>query len=376
MNSATAAAVLLMATVNLPLAYGQAPPSPNIVFVHPPPYVATQPQPNNTQQRFQQPDGSVIVLSNPYAAAPPRGTYDPAPQSARHATQAAQSRPSANVAGTSKALTKINPGDVNYGGLLAQWRIAVVQDTIESIYWWTFVVLCLGLIFSFAYNAWLLRERRVRLDITADNFAQLWNDLIHARNEALKAIEVHNRWVAEIDRKFETPALTEASTSSDAPATALLTDGQPAVPPRVTPLSFMNRLNEDLAPSAEGSDQQIDVERQSTAAAISEAAAKLTVQSPATICAAITAAQQTQGFDKTTPVLPAKLTNGVATPVGTAATPLAGTEPPAEATQQTPPDAQKMLRAKDDKISNQRLLIRKLQDQIVTLKGQAPAGGA
>jgi hypothetical protein len=376
MKSTIATAVLLMATVNLPLAYGQAPPSPNIVFVHPPPYIATQPQPNNSQQRFQQPDGSVIVLSNPYAVAPPRGTYDPAPQSARHATQAAQSRPPANVAGTSKALNKINPGGLNYGGLLAQWRIAVVQDTIESIYWWTIIVLCLGLVFSFAYNAWLLRERRVRLDISADNFAQLWNDLIHARNEALKAIEVHNRWVAEIDRKYEGPALTEASTSSDTPAAALLTDGQPAVPPGVNALSFMTRLDADLAASDEDLIRQIDVKHQSTAAAISEAAAKLTAQSPATICAAITALKQIQGFDKTTPVLPAKLTNGVATPVGIAATPLAGTEPPAQGTQQTPPNVQKMLRARDDKINQQRLLIRKLQDQIMTLKDQAPAGGA
>ena len=122
-----------------------------------------------------------------------RWRYDPA---ARRGD--GEQRPS-NESGIERALKGINPCNVPYGGLLAEWRIAEVQETIENVYFWALIVLCCGFVLSTSYNAWLLHERENREQITGAIIAQLSNAHIFARGKALEAIEAHNKLVEEID---------------------------------------------------------------------------------------------------------------------------------------------------------------------------------
>jgi hypothetical protein len=104
-----------------------------------------------------------------------------------------------NESGIERALKGINPCNVPYGGLLAEWRIAVVQETIENIYYWGLLFLCGSLMLATLYIAWLLHEREDRLQITGGFIAHLWNAHMFARDKALEAIEAHNKLVKEID---------------------------------------------------------------------------------------------------------------------------------------------------------------------------------
>ena len=137
-----------------------------------------------------------------------RWQYDPA---ARRGD--GEQRPS-NESGIERALKGINPCNVPYGGLLAEWRIAVVQETIENVYYWALLVLCCGFVFSTAYNACLLHEREDRLQIAGGIIAQLWNAHMFSRDKALEAIEAHNKLVKEIDA--EDDAGEEQSTQPSA----------------------------------------------------------------------------------------------------------------------------------------------------------------
>jgi len=122
-----------------------------------------------------------------------RWRYDPAAKAGD-----ADHKPS-NESVIERALKGVNPCNVNYGGLLAEWRIAEVQETIENVYFWALIVLCAGLILSTSYNAWLLHERENREQITGAIIAQLSNAHIYARSKALEAIEAHNKLVEWID---------------------------------------------------------------------------------------------------------------------------------------------------------------------------------
>jgi hypothetical protein len=240
---------------------------------------------------------------------------------------------------------------VNYGGLLAQWRIVVVQETIESVYWWTLLVMSFAFGSALAYLYWLLRESDTRLNISAGNFAQLWNSYVHARNKALEAIAAHNRWVSEIDRKHEAAVPLGTSTLIANSTPALFTEGQPALSADIDALNMRDR------------------------AFLPAASPKLVLQSPATICAAITEARLQQCDDKQirSSQIVAGQTNGSRTP-GTEpddATGAPGTADDGTQEEKLTPAVQQRLKAREDKIANQRLLIRKLQDEIVTLKGQA-----
>jgi hypothetical protein len=122
-----------------------------------------------------------------------RWQYDPA---ARRGD--GEQRPS-NESGIERALKGINASNVPYGGLLAEWRIAVVQETIENIYYWGLLFLCGSLMLATFFIAWLLHEREDWLQITGGIIAQLWNAHMFARDKALEAIEAHNKLVKEID---------------------------------------------------------------------------------------------------------------------------------------------------------------------------------
>jgi hypothetical protein len=88
---------------------------------------------------------------------------------------------------------------VNYGGLLAEWRIAEVQETIENVYFWALIVFCSGFVLSMSYNVWLLQERDNRERITGAIIAQLSNAHIFVRGKVLETTEAYKKLVAQID---------------------------------------------------------------------------------------------------------------------------------------------------------------------------------
>ena len=109
-----------------------------------------------------------------------------------------EQRPS-HESGIERALKGINPCNVPYGGLLAEWRIAAVQQTIENIYYWALIFLCVIVMIESFYISWLLHQREERLQIVGAIVAQLKNANVFARHKALEAIEAHNKLVADLD---------------------------------------------------------------------------------------------------------------------------------------------------------------------------------
>ena len=122
-----------------------------------------------------------------------RWRYDPA---ARRGD--GEQRPS-NESGIERALKGINPCNVPYGGLLAEWRIAVVQETIENVYFWALLVLCCSFVFSTAYNAWLLQSGRIgnRLLVRSLHSSGMPTSFRAARR--LKRSRHTTNWSNEID---------------------------------------------------------------------------------------------------------------------------------------------------------------------------------
>ncbi len=114
----------------------------------------------------------------------PRSSYDPG------ATAGTKGSPQSGVAA---ALQKINPQNKNYGQVIDDGKIAAIDETIESFYWWSCMVLTGLLIVAVAYIMWLWRERQIRLNISGDVVAQLYNSYIASRAKALETIEIHNK---------------------------------------------------------------------------------------------------------------------------------------------------------------------------------------
>jgi len=102
-----------------------------------------------------------------------------------------------------RALKGVNPCNVPYGGLLAEWHLAAVQETIENFYYWALLTLIVIVMLQSSYILWLQRQREERLQIAGGIVAQLWNAHVFAQQKALEAIEAHNRLVAELDAKDE-----------------------------------------------------------------------------------------------------------------------------------------------------------------------------
>lgn len=116
----------------------------------------------------------------------PRSSYDPAA-----ASGVRQDRPGA----ISSALAKVNPGDKDYGAAVSEGRIALIEETVEDFYWWSCMVLTVLLMIATIYIVWLLRQRQLRLSISGDIVAQLYNSHVAARSKAFEAIEAHNQLV-------------------------------------------------------------------------------------------------------------------------------------------------------------------------------------
>jgi hypothetical protein len=98
-----------------------------------------------------------------------------------------------------RALKGINPCNVNYGGLLAEWRIAEVQETIENVYFWALIVFCSGFVLSMSYNVWLLQKVENQEQATGAIIAQLSNAHVFARRKVLETTEAYKKLVAQVD---------------------------------------------------------------------------------------------------------------------------------------------------------------------------------
>ena len=117
------------------------------------------------------------------------------------------------------ALGKINPRGNDYGASMAAARSAVVEDTIDDLYFWsnavTLILLC-GLA-AIVLLQWRAADKREV--IAASLIAQLWNGRVSDRIELERCTEQFNRLVethnAEVER-----SLSQKSTHSEREADA------------------------------------------------------------------------------------------------------------------------------------------------------------
>jgi hypothetical protein len=92
-------------------------------------------------------------------------------------------------------LASVNPQNKDYGAEVEEWRRAFLAATVERVYLWCILVLCLGLSISLAGNGWFLRERQRRLSISSEIVAQLYNAFIGSRAKGLDVIVRYNTLV-------------------------------------------------------------------------------------------------------------------------------------------------------------------------------------
>ena len=102
------------------------------------------------------------------------------------------------------ALGKINPRDKNYGAAMESGRAALVENSIDDLYFWSNVVtlLLLSVMVAVVLLQWRAADKREV--IAASLIAQLWNGRVSDRIEIDRRTEQFNRLVeahnAEIER--------------------------------------------------------------------------------------------------------------------------------------------------------------------------------
>src|ERR1700688_3175928 len=140
----------------------------------------------------------------------PRSSYDPG---------AAGGAKGQQQSGVSAALQKINPQNKDYGAVIEHGRIAVFEQTAEDFYWWSCMILTVLLMLSTMYIVWLWRERDLRLSISGDIVAQLYNSHIAARAKAIEAIDKHNQLVRRYNaQSVDLAAMREVNTQKETSA--------------------------------------------------------------------------------------------------------------------------------------------------------------
>ncbi|MHB1745433.1 MAG: hypothetical protein ACYCPO_06085 [Acidobacteriaceae bacterium] len=97
----------------------------------------------------------------------------------------------------------VNPCNHDWGGLLAQWHIAVAQETIENAYFYVCCVESMVLVLLALWVSELREQRRVRLIIAGDVVAQLYNQYVNARNKAYQTIHAYNRLVEQTEDRLD-----------------------------------------------------------------------------------------------------------------------------------------------------------------------------
>ena len=111
-------------------------------------------------------------------------------------------------------LGKINPRGNDYGASMASARSAVVEDTIDDLYFWsnavTLLLLC-GLAAIVLLQWWAADKREV---IAASVIAQLWNGRVSDRIELERCTAQFNRLVETHNAEVEC-SLSQKSTPSE-----------------------------------------------------------------------------------------------------------------------------------------------------------------
>ena len=124
------------------------------------------------------------------------------------------------------ALDKINPRGVDYGASLESARTAVVENTIDDLYFWSNVVTLLLLIGLVAVVLLQWRAADKREVIAASLIAQLWNGRVSDRIEIERRTQQFNQLVeahnADVERRL---SQKPGSSQQDADAAGSLTRG-------------------------------------------------------------------------------------------------------------------------------------------------------
>ncbi len=97
----------------------------------------------------------------------------------------------------------VNPCNHDWGGLLAQWHIAVAQETIENAYFYGCLIETIVLLLFILWVSELYAERTTRLVYAGDVVAQLYNQYVNARNKAYKYIHAYNRLVEQTEDRLD-----------------------------------------------------------------------------------------------------------------------------------------------------------------------------
>jgi hypothetical protein len=118
------------------------------------------------------------------------------------------------------ALGKINPGGNDYGASMASTRSAMVENSIDDLYFWSNVVTLILLCGLAAIVLLQWRSADKREVIAASLIAQLWNGRVSDRIEIQRCTEQFNLLVethnAEVERSLSqksTPSEREAETA-------------------------------------------------------------------------------------------------------------------------------------------------------------------
>jgi hypothetical protein len=124
------------------------------------------------------------------------------------------------------ALGKINPRGIDYGALMESARNAVVQNTIDDLYFWSNVVTLLLLSGLVAVVLLQWRAADKREVIAASLIAQLWNGRVSDKIEIERRTQQFNQLVAAHNADVEKNLSQKADTSQqEAEATGRLTRG-------------------------------------------------------------------------------------------------------------------------------------------------------
>ncbi|MGC9292971.1 MAG: hypothetical protein ACP5EP_09670 [Acidobacteriaceae bacterium] len=192
---------------------------------------------------------------------PARQNYDPA---------AGPNAQKQSWAGALDAATgHVNPCNHDWGGLLAQWHIAVAQETIENAY---FYVCCIETIVLMLFVLWvseLREERRVRLVIAGDVVAQLYNQYVSARNKAYKYIHAYNRLVEQTEERLDA-LVRDGATDNEQ------TSGSPTS--NITSTVPVNILNRQITSTPSARDPQQDEEHAATDADKTLSSSKIPIE--------------------------------------------------------------------------------------------------
>jgi hypothetical protein len=117
--------------------------------------------------------------------------------------------------GLDGAAKSINPHDVNYGGLLALWRLQLVHDTILKAEYWGVVVEGIAITILLLYVFWMRNQRAERFRMTVDMVHQLLNSRAFARFHATRVINIHNELVRKLNDEYESKLRSGGSDESD-----------------------------------------------------------------------------------------------------------------------------------------------------------------